>query len=132
VLNWRFFCSLLIFSLLFGEACFAESADSPQRSRLQFLYQLATTVKELSRCTAVISVEDLAAFQPISEAYNRKTDELAKAIEEFGSRYATTRSKNETVFGFKYRIWEASLQAGIEKARPVSALNRGLCIALTH
>jgi hypothetical protein len=77
-------------------------------------------------------VEDLAAFEPIVLAYNRKTDELAKAIDDFVSRYADRRGKQETIFGFKYRVWDVSLQAGAEKARPVSALNRDVCSALTR
>ena len=121
-------CSLL----LSASVCSAEIVDKEQRARGLALAKLATDVKELSRCTAVVSVEDLAAFGPVTQAYNRKTDELAKAIEEFVSRNADKRGKQETAFGFKYRVWDVTLQAGAEKARPVSALNREACIALTH
>ena len=123
----RLFFLLLACSLLSASACFAEIADKEQRTRLLYLSKLATDVKELNRCTAVVSVEDLAAFEPIVRTYNRKTDELAKAIEDFVSRYADKRSKQETIFGFRYRVWDVSLQAGAEKARPVSALNRDVC-----
>ncbi len=128
----RLFSLLLACSLLSASACFGEPADKDQRARWLALAKLATDVRELNRCTAVVSVEDLAAFGPITQAYNRKTDELAKAIEEFVSRNADKRGKQETVLGFKYRVWDVTLQAGTEKARPVSALNRDICSALTH
>ena len=128
----RLITLLLACSLVSVSICSAEIADNEQRTRWLSLAKLATDVKELNRCTAIISVEDLAAFEPIVRAYNRKTDELAKAIESFVSRYAEKRNKQETVFGFRYRVWEVSLQAGSEKARPVSALNRDACAALTH
>lgn len=124
---------LLLTGLLFStSACLAEIADKDQRARWLNLQKLATDVKELHRCTAVVSVEDLAAFEPVTRTYNRKTDELARAIEEFVSRYADRRSKHETVFAFRYRVWDVTLQAGAEKARPASALNREMCSALTR
>lgn len=128
----RLFWVLLTYALLSASASFAQTADKEQRTRSLALHKLATDVKELNRCMAVISVEDLAAFEPIVRAYNRKTEELAKAIEDFVTRYADRRSKQETVFGFRYRVWDVSLQAGAEKARPTSALNRDACSALTH
>ena len=128
----RHFSLWLAGLLLSASACLAEPADKDQRTRWLSLAKLATDVKELSRCTAVVSVEDLAAFEPIVRTYNRKTDELAKAIDDFVSRYADRRGKQETIFGFKYRVWDVSLQAGAEKARPVSALNRDVCSALTR
>jgi hypothetical protein len=123
---------MLACSLVAASVCSAEIVDKEQRTRWLNLHKLATDVKELNRCTAVVSVEDLAAFEPIVRAYNRKTDELAKAIEEFVFRYADRRSKQETIFSFRYRVWDISLQAGTEKARPVSALNRDACSTLTH
>jgi len=123
---------LLACALLSASVCFAEPADKDQRTRWLSLAKLATDVKELNRCTAVVSVEDLAAFEPITRTYNRKTDELAKAIDDFVSRYADQRGKQETILGFKYRVWDVSLQAGTEKARPVSALNRDVCRALSR
>ena len=123
---------VLTFSLLSTSACFAEIADKEQRARFLSLQKLTTDVKELNRCMAVISVEDLAGFEPVVRTYNRKTDELAKAIEDFVSRYADRRSKQETIYAFRYRVWDNSLQTGAEKARPVSMLNRDTCIALTH
>jgi hypothetical protein len=128
----QLFSLMLACSLVSASVCSAEIVDKEQRTRWLNLHKLATDVKELNRCTAVVSVEDLAAFEPIVRAYNRKTDELAKAIEEFVSRYADRRSKQETIFSFRYRIWDISLQAGTEKARPVSALNRDACSTLTH
>ena len=123
---------LLTCSFFSASACFAEIADTQQRSRWLSLHKLATDVKELHTCRAVISVEDLTAFEPIVQAYSRKTDELAKAIEDFVSRYADKRSKQETTFAFRYRVWDTLLQASTEKARPASALNRDTCIALTR
>ena len=123
-------CSLL--SALSASVYSAEVVDKEQRTRWLNLSKLATDVKELSRCTAVVSVEDLAAFEPIVRTYNRKTDELAKAIEEFVSRFADRRGKLETILSFRYRVWDVTLQAGAEKARPVSALNRDACSSLTH
>ena len=128
----RLFSMMLACFLVSASVCSAEIVDKEQRTRWFNLHKLAIDVKELNRCTAVVSVEDLAAFEPIVRAYNRKTDELAKAIEEFVSRYADRRSKQETVFSFRYQVWDVSLQAGAEKARPVSALYRDACSALTH
>jgi hypothetical protein len=128
----RLFFLMLACSLVAASVCSAEIVDKEQRTRWLNLHKLATDVKELNRCTAVVSVEDLAAFEPIVRAYNRKTDELAKAIEDFVSRHADRRSKQETIFSFRYRVWDVSLQAGAEKARPVSALNRDVCSTLTH
>ena len=128
----RFLSILFVVFLLSVSACFAETADKEPRTRWLFLHKLATDVKELNRCMGVISVEDLAAFDPIVKAYYRKTDELAKAIEDFVSRYADRRGKQETIFAFRYRVWETSLQASAEKARPASALNRDICSALTR
>jgi hypothetical protein len=118
--------------LLSASACFAETAEQEQRTRLLSLQKLATDARELERCQAVVSVENIAEFQPIVGSYYRKTDELAKSIEDFVSRYAAKRSKQETVPAFRYRIWEASLRSGVEKARPVSALNRESCGALAR
>ena len=95
---------LLTFSLLSASACFAEIADKEQRTRWLALQKLATEVKELNRCMAVISVEDLVAFEPVVRSYNRKTDELAKAIEDFVSRYADRRSKQETIADIEFGI----------------------------
>lgn len=128
----RLFSLVLACSLVSASVCSAEIVDKEQRTRWLNLHKLATDVKELNRCTAVVSVENLAAFEPIVRAYNRKTEELAKAIEEFVSRYADRRSKQETIFSFRYRVWDVSLQAGAEKARPVSVLNRDACSILTH
>jgi hypothetical protein len=128
----RLISLLFAYVFLSVSACLAENIDKDQRTRWLNLHKLATDVKELNRCTAVVSVEDLAAFEPIVKTYNRKTDELAKAIDDFATRYADRRSKQETVFGFRYRIWDVVLQAGAEKARPVSALNRDICTALTR
>ncbi len=111
--------------------CFAEIADHEQRMHSFYLQKLAADARELDRCMAVISVEDIAAFEPIVRVYFRKADELAKAIEDHVSRYASKRGKHETVLAFRYRVWEDSLRVGAEKARPVSALNRNICSALT-
>jgi hypothetical protein len=128
----RLFSLLLTCSLLSASTCLAEIADKEQRTRWLALQKLAIEVKELNRCTAVVSVEDLAGFQPITQAYNRKTDELARAIDDFATRYADRRTKQETAFAFKYRVWDVTLQAGTEKARPAAALNREACSALTR
>lgn len=128
----RYFSILLTCVLLPASVCFAEIADKDQRAGWLKLQKLATEVKELNRCTAVISVEDLVAFQPVVSAYNRKADELAKAVDDFVSRYAGRRGKHETIFAFKYRVWDVTLQTGAEKARPPSALNREICGALAR
>jgi hypothetical protein len=123
---------LLACSFFFASASLAEVADKELRARTLQLQKLATEVKELNRCMGIVSVEDLSAFEPIVKTYNRKTDELAKAVEEFATRYADKRGKHETVFSFRYRVWDITLQSGLEKARPVAALNRELCVALTR
>src|SRR5713226_2067072 len=120
----RFLLLWLTCFLLSASACFAETADQAQRMHAFNLQKLATDARELDRCMAVISVEDIAAFEPVVRAYFRKADELAKAIEDHVSRYASRRGKQETVLAFRYRVWEVSLRVGAEKARPVSALNR--------
>ena len=127
----RLLMLLLTCFLLSAFACFAEIADTEQLARGLSLHKLATDVKELERCMGIISVENITAFEPIVQAYNRKADELARGIEDYVSRYSGKRGKQETIPGFKYRVWNVSLQAGAEKARPASALNRELCSALT-
>jgi|SRR5476649_1671751 hypothetical protein len=127
----RFLLLSLTCLLLSASACFAEIADKDQRARSFALQKLATDAKELNRCQAVVSVENLVEFEPIVRAYYRKVDELAKAIEDFVSRYADRNSKQETIFAFRYRVWDVSLQIGAEKARPTSALNRDICSALS-
>ena len=112
--------------------CIAETPDKDQRTRALALQKLAIEAKELIRCTAIVSVEDLSGFEPIMKAYNKKTDELARAIEDFVARFASQRAKHETVLGFKYRVWDMTLQAGAENARPSSALNREICGALSR
>src|SRR4029077_4860681 len=115
----RFFVLWLTCVLSSTSACFAEVADKDQRIRWLNLQKLAIEARELNRCTGVIWVEDISAFEPITRAYFRKTDELAKAIEEFVSRYSNRRGKDETIPAFRYRVWDVTLQAGAEKARPV-------------
>jgi hypothetical protein len=107
-------------------------ADKEQNAKLLQLRKMATEVRELERCMALISVEDLSAFQPVVSAHYRKADELTKAIEDFVSRYAAKRGKQETVGSFKYRIWEASLRGGSEGARSPPTLNRVTCSELAH
>ena len=127
----RFVLVLIACILSSVVASVAEVADREQQARRLSLLKLATEIKELNRCMGVISVEDLAAFEPIMQAYHRKTDELAKAIEDFVSRYSSRRTKQQTVHGFRYLVWDATLQASAEKARPASALKREICAALT-
>jgi hypothetical protein len=128
----RFLPLVLTGLLLSAYASFAETADQESRTRLLSLQKLATDARELERCQTVVSVENIAEFQPIVSAYYRKADELAKSIDDFVSRYAAKRGKQETVLAFKYRIWEVSLWSGVEKARPASALNRESCGALAR
>lgn len=123
-----FFCLACL--LLSASACFAEAVDQEQRTRGFALQKLAADVRELDRCQGVVSVENIAEFQPIVNAYYRKAEELAKAIDDFVSRYAGKRGKHESIPAFRYRVWEVSLLAGAEKARPVSALSREICGAL--
>ena len=127
-------CALFVTgALLHAPACLAQAANADQRARAAHLQKLAVEVKELSRCMGIVSVEDSAAFQPLRLAYSRKTDELAKAIEDYVARYKDGRgNKQETDFGFRYRIWDLTLQSGNEKARAASALNRDTCSALTR
>jgi hypothetical protein len=120
-------------ALLAASTCLAQAPSPDQRTRAATLAKLATEVRELSRCMGIVSVEDSAAFQPLALAYDRKTDALSKAVEDYVSRFKDSRgNKRETVFGFRYRVWDLTLQAGNEKARPASALNREICGALTR
>ena len=129
----RLFVLFVACALLHAPASLAQTGNADQRVRAATLQKLATEAKELSRCMGIISVEDSAAFQPLVIAYYRKTDELAKAVDDYVSRYKDGRgNKHETVFGFRYRVWDLTLQTGAEKARPASALNRDACSALTR
>jgi 7-keto-8-aminopelargonate synthetase-like enzyme len=129
----RLFILIAASALVCASAGLAEIASADQRARAAKLQQLATEVKEISRCMGIVSVEDAIAFQPLRLASHRKTDELAKAVEDYVTRYNGSRSnKQETVPGFRYRIWDLTLQAGNEKARPASALNREACAVLAR
>jgi hypothetical protein len=79
----------LICLLLSASSSAAQVADKEQRLQIQ---KLATEVRELDRCMGVVSVEDIAEFEPVVRAHYRKADELTKAIENYVTRYAIRRS----------------------------------------
>jgi len=125
--------ALVLAELLLWPLCspgFAQT-DGEQRMQAANLQKLATEVRELDRCMAIVSVEDLSAFEPLTRAYFQKADALAKAIEDHVTRFAGRRGKHETVLAFKYRVWENSLRAGSERARLPPALNKATCAALS-
>ena len=95
------------------------------------LQKLAAEVRELDRCMAIVSVEDISAFEPLTRAYFQKAEALAKAIEDHVTRFSGRRGKHESVLAFKYRIWESSLRAGSERARLPPVLNRQVCAILS-
>src|SRR5262245_12292175 len=97
--------AIVVWLVLSAPVCLAQTIDNEQRTQMANLQKLAAEVRELDRCMAIVSVEDLSAFEPLTRAYFRKADELTKAIEDHVTRFVARRGKHETVLAFKYRIW---------------------------
>ena len=123
-------CALALIGVLVAASPSLAQPAADERTAAANLQKLAIEVRELDRCMAIVSVEDISAFEPLTRTYYRKADELAKAIDDHAARFAARRSKHETALSFKYRVWESTLRAGSERARLPPALNRQVCTAL--
>lgn len=100
----------------------AQIPDQEQRMHWFYLQKLAKDVRELEACT-ILESPDIK----MSNVYYKKTDELGVAIENYVTRYSSTRPKHETIPAFRYRVWHVAMIAGDQDARPLKEMTVGIC-----